>query len=100
MRYAMPDSKINPTEVLATTVLSGDIALCGCMERAVWADRMLACLRHGGPEGGINTFFAEVGLFSLEQSPLAYVQFHRGPTNRRAVCGKSARTVRREGRPG
>jgi RNA-directed DNA polymerase len=47
-----------------------------------------------------NSFFAEAGLFSLEQSHLAYVQFHRGPTNRRAVCGKSARTVRREGRPG
>lgn len=47
-----------------------------------------------------NSFFAEAGLFSLEQSHLAYVQFHRGTTDRRAVCGKSARTVRREGRPG
>ena len=48
-----------------------------------------------------NKFFAERGLFSLE---VAYAQARQSAcgktTNRRAVCGRSARTVRREGRPG
>lgn len=47
-----------------------------------------------------NAFFATGGLFSLEAAHLAHVQPHRGTSDRRAVCGKTARTVRREGRPG
>ena len=45
-----------------------------------------------------NAFFAEQGLFSLAQAhALACQSSLRSITNRRAVCGKSARTVRREG---
>jgi len=48
-----------------------------------------------------NRFFAELGLFSLET---VYAQARQSAcgktTNRRAVCGRTARTVRREGRPG
>lgn len=48
-----------------------------------------------------NAYFAERGLFSLEAAHLRHIQSHRHATaTRRAVCGKSARTVRREGRPG
>jgi len=46
-----------------------------------------------------NAFFAGLGLFSLELAHAGYLQSHRGTTDRRAVCGKTARTVRREGRP-
>jgi len=46
-----------------------------------------------------NAFFNELGLFSLETAHVQYLQTHRGTTDRRAVCGKTARTVRREGWP-
>jgi RNA-directed DNA polymerase len=46
-----------------------------------------------------NAVFDGVGLFALEVAHLAHIQAHRGHSDRRAVCGKSARTVRREGRP-
>jgi len=46
-----------------------------------------------------NASFDGMGLFALEAAHLAHIQPHRGNSDRRAVCGKSARTVRREGRP-
>ena len=47
-----------------------------------------------------NAFFDGLDLFSLERAHAGFINSHRGTTNRRAVCGKSARTVRREGRRG
>ena len=47
-----------------------------------------------------NAFFDDLGLFSLEQAHAGFINSHRGTTDRRAVCGKTARTVRREGRQG
>jgi RNA-directed DNA polymerase len=47
-----------------------------------------------------NNFFHQHGLFSLETAHERYLQSLRETTNRRAVCGKTARTVRREGRLG
>jgi RNA-directed DNA polymerase len=48
-----------------------------------------------------NSFFAEHGLFSLEAAHvLACQSSSRSTTNRRAVCGRSARTVRRGEGPG
>jgi RNA-directed DNA polymerase len=47
-----------------------------------------------------NAYFGELGLFSLENAHCSHPQSHRhATTTRRAVCGKTARTVRREGRP-
>ncbi len=47
-----------------------------------------------------NAYFGELGLFSLENAHRSHLQSHRHAiTTRRAVCGKTARTVRREGRP-
>jgi len=48
-----------------------------------------------------KAFFAKQGLFSLVAAQaLASQSAQRGTTDRRAVCGRSARTVRRGGRPG
>ena len=48
-----------------------------------------------------NVFFADHGLFSMRAAHEAVCQpAQRCPTDRRAVCGKTARTVRREGGPG
>ena len=47
-----------------------------------------------------NSYFDGLGLFSLEQAQAGFINSHRGNTDRRAVCGKPARTVRREGRQG
>lgn len=48
-----------------------------------------------------NRYFAELGLLSLETAYAQACQSARGKTtDRRAVCGRSACTVRREGRPG
>jgi len=46
-----------------------------------------------------NAYFSGLGLFALKAAHLAHVQPHRGNSDWRAVCGKTARTVRREGRP-
>ena len=47
-----------------------------------------------------NAFFAELGLFSLEAAHRDHLQRHRhAAITGRAVCGKTARTVRRERRP-
>jgi RNA-directed DNA polymerase len=47
-----------------------------------------------------NRFFAELGLYSLVAAHASVVNPQQGNTiNRRAGCGKSARPVRREGRP-
>jgi len=48
-----------------------------------------------------NSYFTAAGLFSMETAHVALRQSaKRRNTDRRAVCGRSARTVRREGRPG
>ena len=48
-----------------------------------------------------NSYFAAAGLYSMEAAHVALRQSAmRRNTDRRAVCGKSARTVRREGRSG
>jgi len=61
----------------------------------------ICCWGKGSAQGRWpNAFFAAAGLFSLEVAHTAYLHAHRGHTNGRAVCGKSARTVLREGRPG
>jgi RNA-directed DNA polymerase len=47
-----------------------------------------------------NDYFGKLGLFSLEDAHVIHIQSHRHATATwRAVCGKSARTVRWEGRP-
>lgn len=47
-----------------------------------------------------NAFFAEHGLFSFVAAHAEASQSLAGTTDRRAGCGRSARPVRREGRPG
>jgi RNA-directed DNA polymerase len=44
-----------------------------------------------------NAFFRDLGYWSLADAYRSELQSLRGPVERRAVCGKSARTVRREG---
>ena len=47
-----------------------------------------------------NAYFAEQGMFSMEASHVRLRQsVARRTTNRRAGCGRTARPVRREGRP-
>ena len=72
-------------------------------EAVVWTERMLATLERG-IKGGKWSEMAKClfrgtwvnlhGLNPRESGPRS----HMKPTDRRAVCGKSARTVRREGR--
>jgi len=47
-----------------------------------------------------NQFFAELGLFSMTAARTEAIRSLAGPANRRAGCGRTARPVRREGRPG
>jgi hypothetical protein len=58
------------------------------VEPSVWTERMLTA----------NVYFAEHGLFCLVVAYEQTVIPHRGITiDRRAVCGRTARTVRRQG---
>ncbi|MDP2834558.1 MAG: hypothetical protein Q8Q28_14915, partial [Pseudomonadota bacterium] len=45
-----------------------------------------------------NAFFAAAGLFTMVEARRQASQSRRETTNWRAVCGRTARTVRREGR--
>ena len=81
------------------------------VEPSVWTERMLTALETGVKGGKWlrrgrgkdhqrwpNAYFAEHGLFSLVAAHEQLVNPRRGiTTNRRAVCGRTARTVRREG---
>ncbi len=75
------------------------------VEPLVWTERMLTALETGVKGGKWfsrqrwpNAYFAEHGLFSLVATHGQLVNPRRGITiNRRAVCGRTARTVRREG---
>jgi RNA-directed DNA polymerase len=64
-------------------------------------DRRMSCWGTGKAHDlWPNAFFQSRGLFSLEEAHRAHLLSYEYATRRRAVCGKSARTVRREGRPG
>ena len=84
------------------------------VEPSVWTARMLTALETGVKGGKwfslidkvrgkdhqrwTNAYFAEHGLFSLVVAHEQLVNPRRGTNiNRRAVCGRTARTVRREG---
>ena len=71
------------------------------VEACVWTDRMLTALEEGERRQVVNAFSAEQGLFSLTAAYAAACQSsRRGTTDRRAVCGRTARTVRRGEGPG
>ena len=64
------------------------------VEPSVWTERMLTVLETGVK----GAYFAEHGLFSLVAAYEQLVNPRGGKTtDRRAVCGRTARTVRREG---
>jgi hypothetical protein len=66
-------------------------------EPSVWTDRMLEALERGVK--GVD--FTERGLLNLEAARAQASQSPPGQTTDwRAVCGRTARTVRREGSPG
>ena len=76
------------------------------VEPSVWTERMLTALETGVKGRGRgkdhhrrpNAYFAEHGLFSLVAAHEQLVNPRGGiTTNRRAVCGRIACTVRREG---
>jgi hypothetical protein len=66
------------------------------VDRGVWTDRMLAALGNG-VKGHVS--FAELGLFTKCRPSCKRANPDEETTDWRAVCGKTARTVRREGRP-
>ena len=95
------DVKNNPAEVPAGAVLPGEADPYGWVERAVWTERMLDALRRGGPEGGRwKPSSPHRGSSRWRRPTRGTSKPIGGPTDWRAVCGKSARTVRREGWPG
>ncbi len=67
------------------------------VEPLMWNERMLAALGNG-VKGGRNAFFAERGLFTIPKPTPWRANPDEDTTDWRAVCGRSARTVRREGR--
>ena len=68
------------------------------VEASVWTERMLAALGNG-VKGGKNAFFAERGLFTMYIRPTFWrANPDEETTDWRAVCGRTACTVRRAGR--
>ena len=69
-------------------------------EPTVWTDRMLTALQ-AGVKGGLGPPLGVRGGCALPPASDASVSpVYGSTTDRRAVCGRSACTVRREGRPG
>ena len=64
------------------------------VEPRIWTERLLAALAQGVKGGTSHAFFAEQGLFSLHDAHvLARQSSCRSTIDRRAVCGRTARTV-------
>ena len=73
--------KQDPKQVPKVATPTGEADPYGWVERSVWTERMLGCLRQGGPEGGkkwLNAFFDRLELLSLEQAHAGYLSAHRG----------------------
>ena len=74
-----------------------------CVGRAIWMERMLAALGNGVKGSGWS-YIGQMQnslswCFSLKTNPDGWrANPDEETTNWRAVCGKTARTVRREGR--
>ena len=68
----------------------------GWVEASVWTERMLAALGNGVKEGKMVKHSSQSVGFSLCMKPgLLRVNPDEETTNWRAVCGRTARTVRR-----
>jgi hypothetical protein len=49
----MHDLKSDPAQVPMLAMPTGDTDPLGWVERSVWTERMMGCLRRGGPDGGL-----------------------------------------------
>ena len=49
----MHDLKSDPAQVPMLAMPTGDTDPLGWVERSVWTERMMECLRRGGPDGGL-----------------------------------------------
>jgi RNA-directed DNA polymerase len=78
----------NPSEVPEKAVLAGEAHPLGWVERVVWTDRMLECLRQGGPEGG-KWYWLHDKVFSPRTLRAAYERV----AQKRGGCGVDGRTV-------
>ena len=94
------------TPNIADTARHSDPALTdrwSWVERSVWTTRMLTALEQGVKGGkrhndGQIPSLPRMGSSRWSMPMLTIVSLFEGLTDRRAVCGKTARTVRREGR--